>query len=512
MLTLLDHFYHHARTRGDDPAYHEFSPTGERQRTISYSELAEWSEWLAARLRRCAPSASVVLICLGNRIECVVSTLATLSAGHTALLVSAQVSEPELMGAARQSGAAVSLADGCARQGLEQMGLVSVSPKADKIEYPMAYSAQEIPTPAPQDCPGLMLLSSGSTGDPKIVFRDGASLDAVSANMVESIGMTRNDRVLMLLPLCHSYGFEHGFLAPIYAGCTVHLCSRLDAGSLLNQWHQDAVTVFPGVPSIFELLATSDAAQPAKAMRCAYSAGAPLPDSVYQQFRKRTGVQIGQLYGSTEVGSITYHDPNTADYEPTCVGVPMRGVEIRIVHSGERRFGQPSPTNSEGEVAVRAPSMLSYYVGDPAPPFRDGYYMTGDLGRMDDTGRLHITGRLKLLIDVGGLKVNPLEVESVLARHPLVREAVVVPVQVTDTVCRLKAVIVPSGAAPRMIAKELRSFVRQHLSAYKVPRIFEVRDSLPRTTTGKLKRSELAGSAALSDSGRCMSFTLESRA
>lgn len=503
MLTLLERLHHHARTRGTQIAYREFSPEGARHRSLTFAELAEWTETLAVRLRRNVRPGSIVAICLANRFELVTGMLATLSAGCKALLVSPQMTESELLAAARQSNATACLAEDATSRTLESIGAAPIPFEfgSDSAVRLTASSNNGEIEPESEFSPGLMLLSSGSTGDPKIVYRDGASLDAVAANMVESIGLEANDRVLILLPLCHSYGIEHGLLAPIWAGCTVHLCNRLDTTLILEQLHGQGVTVFPGVPSMFELIAAGAAAQSLGSLRLAYSAGAPLPSSVFHDYVDRFGIRLGQLYGSSEVGSITFNHPSDPDYDPASVGSPMRGVEIRIVSSGDPSV-RALPAGQEGEVAVRAPSMLRGYVGESASPLRDGFFMTGDLGRLEAAGgpcpsksgfdgRLKLTGRSRLLIDVGALKVNPLEVEAVLGRHPLIREAAVVPIRVTETVCRLKAIVVPRNSGHIPPLDELRLFVRGHLSAHKTPRVFEVRDRLPKTSTGKVKRWEL---------------------
>jgi long-chain acyl-CoA synthetase len=139
--------------------------------------------------------------------------------------------------------------------------------------------------------------------------------------------------------------------------------------------------------------------------------------------------------------------------------------------------------------------MLSHYVGDDSAPTEGGFFLTGDLGRLDARGNLTITGRTKLLIDVGGLKVNPLEVEAVLSQHPAVERCVVVPVKVSDTVSRLKAIVTPRDGAPPEDAptpEALRRFARERLVPYKVPRVFEVRASLPLSPTGKILRHLVA--------------------
>jgi long-chain acyl-CoA synthetase len=133
--------------------------------------------------------------------------------------------------------------------------------------------------------------------------------------------------------------------------------------------------------------------------------------------------------------------------------------------------------------------MLSGYV-DGECPLVDGFLLTGDLGRLDSGGTLSLTGRLKLLIDVGALKVNPLEVEAVLMRHPAVREAVTLELPYSDTASRLKAIIIPEDDR-EVDGEELQRFAREQLIHYKVPRVFEIRRTVPRSPTGKILRQEL---------------------
>lgn len=326
----------------------------------------------------------------------------------------------------------------------------------------------------------VLLQSSGTTGLPKIVRRDAASIDAVAAQMVEALGLIESDGVLSCVPLCHSYGLEHGLLAPMWAGATVHLADGFDLDLVRRELSNSAITVFPAVPSIYEMLSTlHDGGFPT--LRLAYSAGGPLPASVSQRMREQCGVTIGQLYGATEIGSVTFAHPADANFDRASVGRPMRRVELRI--------------DDDGQLLVRAASMMSGYVDAESPLTSDGFLPTGDLARIDHHGNLHITGRLKLLIDVGGLKVNPLEVEQALAEHPDVATCVVVPMRLSETVSRLKAIVIPAHehSPPRL--ESLRDFARRRLSSHKIPRVFEVRDSLPCSPTGKVLRHKLVESA-----------------
>ena len=146
----------------------------------------------------------------------------------------------------------------------------------------------------------------------------------------------------------------------------------------------------------------------------------------------------------------------------------------------------------EGVVAIRAPSMLSRYVTDHRLDLVDGHLVTGDLGSLDDVGRLHLAGRLSLVLEVGGKKVNPEEVEEVLRQHPDVKDCAVTSIQISDSISRLRAIIVPQTPAMPPSAGDLRSFARTCLQPPKVPRSFVLVETLPRSSIGKILRNEIA--------------------
>ena len=320
--------------------------------------------------------------------------------------------------------------------------------------------------------------------------REGPSLDAVSRAMANACHFGPDDHVLAAVPLCHSYGLEHGLLAPISAGSCIHVCDKFDLAVVLSEFRNGGITMFPGVPFMFDMLARAEAAAFPN-LRRAYSAGGPLPRATFDAFHARSGLQIGQVYGATEIGSVTFNDPNSIPFDPVSVGVPMEGVEIRMLDSTEPNVDQPLSTNIEGQVAIAARSMMSGYIDGESAPLLDGYYLTGDLGVLKENGALTITGRLKLLIDVGGRKVNPAEVEAVLRQHPGVGSCVVVPLRLSETVCRVKAIVTVVDPAVDLSPGDLRAFARQRLSGYKVPRVIEFRDELPTSASGKVLRTRV---------------------
>src|SRR4051812_38318457 len=486
MMRLLEKLTEHARRSPEAVALWEVARGG----GVRWQELAESVATTAAAISGAVEPGEVVLLVCPNDARFVVAFLAVLAAGARVFPVSVESTSAELRAAAARSEAVAAI--GMATT----LATVDV---ATKLSLPVIQEATGVRLVSRDTSrAGLLLHSSGTTGLPKIVFRDAASLDAVAAAMRESVGFRPGDRVLTCLPLCHSYGVEHGLLAPVFAGSAVHLCDGFDLNTVLAQLRDGGITLFPGVPFMFEALARTDSGSALPGLRRAYSAGGPLPRAVHDQFFGRYRVRLSQLYGATEIGSGTYADPTCEGFDPSSVGRPMRGVAIRILDAAEPQVSHPLPAGTEGHVAIRAASMLSAYVGDDTSPTTDGYFLTGDLGRLDAHGNLTVTGRTKLLIDVGGRKVNPLEVEAVLAQHPLVERCVVVPVPVSETVSRMKAVVVPRAAgateglqAP-LTADALRRFARERLVPYKVPRVIELRASLPISPTGKVLRHLVA--------------------
>ena len=445
---LLDQLHRHTIDAPDRTAVREIAS----DRRLTYAQLQDAVTRFAGTLRQRLPAGSTVMLRCPNCCDYHVAFFAALHAGIVIFPVPPDINRREFATLAAKSEAA-GVID-------ETLGLRLLDADAPIVTH---------------DRDGLLLQSSGTTGLPKIVHRSAASLDAVAAQMAAACDMNVGDRVLSCVPLCHSYGLEHGLLAPIFAGATVNLADGFDLATVRSALAHEQITHFPAVPSVYEMLANiADDGARFPSLRIAYSAGGPLPITLYEKLAQQRGLRVGQLYGATEIGSVTFTRADDAHFAPAAVGRAMNGVELRI--------------NRDGQLLVRAKSMMSGYVGDASPLTDDNFFPTGDLARIDDHGNLFITGRLKLLIDVGGLKVNPLEVEQTIEAHPAVSACVVVPMRLSETVFRLKAVVTPRDPAQPPSSDELRRFTRDRLTIHKVPRVFELRETLPRSDTGKILR------------------------
>ncbi len=334
--------------------------------------------------------------------------------------------------------------------------------------------------------------SSGSTGRPKRVPRTHAQCTA-EAWLYHALGLVAEDRIFSTAPMYHTYGMGATLFAAAVSGATLviledpqpFLLRRRHALELIER---ERVTILPGVPFNFRLMAEAPVAADLSSVRLCFSAGTALPRPTFEAFGERFGVLVRQLYGSTETGMVSANlSPDPVDTFES-VGPPLPGVTVEIVDDD----GASLPPGETGEVVVSSPAVGSGYAeADQASreAFRQGRYFTGDLGRRDEEGLLYLEGRKKLLIQVGGYKIDPIEVQDVLVAHPCVSEAIVVglegELEGEETV---KAVVVPSDDCEE---GELISFCRERLANFKVPRTVEFRDEIPRSAVGKVLRKYL---------------------
>jgi long-chain acyl-CoA synthetase len=348
--------------------------------------------------------------------------------------------------------------------------------------------------PARAEEPLIFQFSSGSTGRAKRLIRTHANA-AAEGRLYEQCGFGPDDKVLCAVPLFHNWGLGSCVFAQAVVGtCIVVLEDPhpflLRRHRALELIEREKVTIFPGVPFNYRLMAEAPADADLSSLRLAFTAGTALPHQVFEAFGQRFGVLVRQLYGTTETGMISAN--LTADPVTTwaSVGKPSEDVAIEIVGTD----GEALQAGEEGEVAIASPAMTEGYVGEGMDEqnriaFREGRYFTGDLGRVGDDGLLYLTGRTKLLIEVGGYKVDPIEVEDVVIEHPAVAEAIVVgvPGQVPGEEAIKAAVVL----AAEVESKELTSFCRERLANFKIPQVFEFREEIPRSPMGKILRKYL---------------------
>jgi long-chain acyl-CoA synthetase len=340
------------------------------------------------------------------------------------------------------------------------------------------------PAPAPPsgpaavvpDDPVLCLYSSGSTGAPKRIVRTHANLRFELARLADVLDLRAGDRFLGVVPFSHVNGLVRSMLAALGVGATLAPLAEFKRREAAATIERERITVIVAVPFVFRILAETSFPSPVdlSSLRLCVSASAPLPPAAGRAFHARYGVLVRQLYGSTETGTIAVNAG--ADVEDTLdsVGLPLPGVEVRIL----RDDGSPAGVDEPGEVAVKSPAAAT-----------GAFLSTGDVGRIDGRGYLRLLGRKTFFINRGGYKVNPWEIETLIQGHPKVDDVAVVGLATASGDEVVKAVIASRASCS---AEEIIEFCRGRIADFKVPSVIEFRTRLPRGPTGKVLRQELA--------------------
>ena len=336
----------------------------------------------------------------------------------------------------------------------------------------------------------VCLYTSGTTGRPKGALLSHGNLLANVQSFRTVLHVGEDDVFLAVLPFFHAYGATVLFLEPLSMGAAIVVEPRFLPEAILRAMAQHRVTLFAGVPSMYAMLAASP--QPAgdlSSLRLCISGGAPLPVAVAEAFEAKYGIPIYEGYGPTECAPVLTVNPPFGTRKLGSVGPPIPQVELRVVDDQ----GNALPPGEVGEIVARGPNVMRGYLnrpGETAEALRDGWYHTGDLGRVDDDGYYYIVDRKTDLILVGGLNVYPREVEAVLADHPAVAEAAVVGVPDPIRGEAPKAFVILRNGY-QVATLDLLQWCRQRLANYKVPRSVAVVADLPRTVTGKILKAEL---------------------
>jgi long-chain acyl-CoA synthetase len=357
--------------------------------------------------------------------------------------------------------------------------LASVSPVRDVAERAGSDTA-------------VILYTSGTTGQPKGAELTHANLAAnveVAASDLFRVGP--EDVIFGGLPLFHSFGQTCGLNTAVSVAACLTLVARFAPAKVFQVLQRDRVTVFEGVPTMYNaLLAEPDhQTYDLSALRICVSGGAALPVEVLRGFEEAFGCVILEGYGLSETSPVaTFNHPDRVR-KPGSIGTPIRGVELRLVDE----FGKDVPPGEVGEIAIRGHNVMKGYwrrpdaTGEAIP---DGWFRSGDLARLDQDGYFFIVDRRKDMIIRGGYNVYPREIEEVLYEHPAVAEAAVigVPDQVLGEEVGA-AVVLKAGATTT--AEEIRQYVKEQVAAYKYPRRVWFAPALPKGPTGKILKREI---------------------
>ena len=356
-----------------------------------------------------------------------------------------------------------------------------------------------VPAPVLDDASDLALLyTSGTMGKPKGVRLSHRAIVETGVRSGEAVEIEPDDRVFAALPFFAIFGFGVAVSA-LAVGATLVLQDEFDAAGALRLLEEERVTILHGVPTMFHLLMREAAFEPARYahLRTGVIAGSPVSEEMVRRVRRWCDVQVA--YGLTETGpavAITrFTDPE--EKRLTTVGRPLPGVEVKAVDFVTGALHGPEAV---GEIAVRGPNVMSGYARMPGETARsfspEGFFLTGDLGIIDEDGYIRIVGRSKETILRGGYQIYPREVEDQLRAHPAVDDVCVIGVPhdvLGELVC---ACIVPVEGAV-ITGEEIKLFARDTMADYKIPDLVRFLDAFPMTGSGKVKRRELERVVAL---------------
>jgi fatty-acyl-CoA synthase len=330
-----------------------------------------------------------------------------------------------------------------------------------------------------------VILTSGTTGAPKGAPRGDADLDGAVALL--TMPFREGGRTFIAAPMFHTWGWAHLNLAMLL-GSTVVLRRRFDpaeAVRVLREQRCDAMVAIPVMLQRMLQLPEEERAGDWSVLRVVAASGSALPGDLAQEWMDAFGENLYNTYGSTEVAWATIATPADMRAAPGTAGRPPHNTVVRLYDDD----GRPVAPGGTGRIFVGNSMLFGGYTGGGHKEQIDGLMATGDVGRLDEAGRLFVEGRDDEMIVSGGENVFPAEVEDCLARHPHVVEAAAVGVDDPDYGKRLRAFVVRSGDVGE---EELKDLVKQNLARYKVPRDIVFLDELPRNATGKVLKRELA--------------------
>ncbi|UUX50637.1 AMP-binding protein [Nisaea acidiphila] len=446
-----------------------------------------------------------VLLVNENSVALQVMIFALSRIGAWTVLINARLTEAEIAKIAEHSGARTTIfTTGVSPDAAAHAANANAVPfDAGQIGDLMIAPLNEAAQAEPLDADGTkqvaaLIYTSGTTGQPKGVMLTHGNLlfIAEASGSIRKIGPS--DFAYGVLPTSHVFGLASVFLGTLAHGGHLRTVSRFVPMEAARALEEDGVTIFQGVPAMYahllELSAKRGAPLPAPKLRYLSAGGAPLDLAIKERVEKMWNQPLHNGYGLTETSPTVTTTRMESPVSDESVGPVLPGVECRIA---DQETGLPRKAGEVGEIWVRGANVMKGYYRDPEQTAKavtsDGWFKTGDLGRMDGDGNLYVVGRLKELIIRSGFNVYPAEVEGVLAAHPDIALSAVVGRVVGDNE---EVVAFVQPIAGRIIEKsELEAHMRANLAPYKCPSHYVFLEALPATATGKILKAQLKKTA-----------------
>jgi long-chain acyl-CoA synthetase len=352
----------------------------------------------------------------------------------------------------------------------------------------------------PVDDIAVLQYTGGTTGVSKGAMLTHYNLYSNAVRTANNLPLTSKDISLGALPLFHIYGLTTALLAPFYAASQTVLLPEFHVKDVMKTIQQRKVTCFCGVPAMYIAIINNPEVRnfDLTSVRACMSGGSALPIEVRKWFNELTGGNLVEGYGLSETSPVTHCNPLVeGGVKAGSIGIPFPETEAIIVDPDDP--SKVLPIGTVGELAVRGPQVMKGYWNnetETANVFHDGWFLTGDIAKMDEDGYFFVVDRKKDMVNVGGMKVYPREVEEVLFEHPSIKEGAIVGVPDGFYGEAVKAFVVPKEGAGSLTEKDVIDFCAMRLTKYKVPKKVEFVSELPKSIVGKVLRRKLRESTS----------------
>jgi long-chain acyl-CoA synthetase len=490
-MNLAGSFAASAATHADRPAVF----WGDR--TFAYSEVAQSANRVGAALigKFGVQPGDRVALWLKNCPEFVFSVLGILAADAVVVPINSFLKPEETGYILNDAGIDVLICD--AELGSHADALRSLRPGL-KILHVGEFETLRMASPPPARRAvgdlAVIIYTSGTTGHPKGAMLSNSNLLHNVASCRRVLETVPDDRFIVILPLFHSYMMCVGLLLPLLTGGSMILVRSMHPiKSLLQEIVAHGGTILPAIPPFYRSLAHA-LVPPKLPLRLCVSGSAPLPLQVLGEFEEKFGIPLIEGYGLSEASPVVAKNPIHGVRKPGSIGLPIPDVELSVQDDA----GNLLADGQIGEICVRGGNVMMGYWKNPeetAKVMRDGWLLTGDVGRRDEDGYYYITDRKKDMLLVNGSNVYPREIEEILYQYPGVKEAAVIGVPDPRKGEIPVAFVSPIPDVP-LDSKQILQFVRERLADYKIPRRIEIIPALPRNATGKILKTSLRGIAA----------------
>jgi long-chain acyl-CoA synthetase len=338
----------------------------------------------------------------------------------------------------------------------------------------------------------VILYTSGTTGQPKGAELTHANLYKNCTVAADDLGeISKEDRLLGALPLFHSFGQTCTLNAGIHAQAMISMIPRFDPEKALEIIQRDKITLFQGVPTMYNaMLAVSTKDDyDTSSLRVCMSGGSAMPEEVMRKFEEAFGCNVLEGYGLSETSPVASFNHPDKPNKAGSIGTPIQGVEMKLVDDD----GDEVDEGEVGEIAIKGHNIMKGYWNREeatAESIKDGWFLSGDMGKKDEDGFFFIVDRKKEMIIRGGYNVYPREIEEVLYEHPAIQEAAVVGVPHDEMGEEVGAAVVLKQGE-ELSAADLTDYVKNEVAAYKYPRQIWFLDELPKGPTGKILKREI---------------------